>query len=520
MPQPAEDAASPATFPLRAASIDIGSNAIRFTAAEFTAPRTFTVLEALRAPVRLGHGAFLTNRLEPALIDRAVGALVHYRQRMDALGITHHRAVATSAVRESENGAELVTRAAAEAAIRIEPITGLEEGRLVWLAVRSRVELDDGRWLLADLGGGSVEVTLAEGEARRWTHSLPLGTVRMLEQLESHGGGMGARLPARQRLAEHADGILGGLPAAGAVRGVLGTGGNAEVLADLSRVAPDAKGVRRLERGWLEETIDRLEALSIAERIERLGLRPDRADIIFPAAIVYARLVAGAGVDHLIVPGVGLRDGVLLDLVEDLVEHEAHEEAAAREVEEGAIALGRRYRFDEAHARQVTRFCLQLFDGLQELHGLTPADRRVLTAAALLHDCGKLIASRRHHKHSAYLIRNAEIPGLSPEEVELTALVARYHRGSTPKKEQRRYGALEKPDRRRVKKLAALLRVGDGLDQHHGQEVEALRIATAPDGVTLQVRASGARPLEEWSFERKHKLFEKVFERRLRVVPH
>lgn len=523
MPQPAEAPALPVEFPLRAASIDIGSNAIRFTAAEFTDPRTFTVLESLRVPVRLGHGAFVTKKLEPDLIERALGALGEFRQRMDALGIEHHRAVATSAVRESENSAELIARAAAEAAIRIEPITGVEEGRLVWLAIRTRVELTRGRWLLVDLGGGSLEVTLAEADQRLWTRSLPLGTVRMLERVENEAEveDEEPEASARRRLEEYADGMLATLPATDGVQGVLATGGNAEALADLSGVAGDGKGVRQLDRGWLRETVDHLEALPIAERISRLGLRDDRADIIFPAAIVYARLAERAGADAgaLIIPGVGLKEGVLLDLLDDLVGHEAHEAAAAREVEEGAIALGRHYRFDEAHGRQVTRFCLQLFDELRDLHGLAGPDRRILLTAALLHDCGKLIGNRGHHKHSNYLIRNAELPGLTSKEIELAALVARYHRGPTPKKEQNRYGGLQKPDRKRVKKLAALLRVGDGLDQYHGQEIETLQVVRAADEITLRVQTRGGRPLGEWGFKRKHKLFTKVFERRLSVVP-
>jgi exopolyphosphatase / guanosine-5'-triphosphate,3'-diphosphate pyrophosphatase len=520
MAQPEEAPVTPIDFPFRAASIDIGSNAIRFTAAEFRGARNFVVLESLRVSVRLGHGAFLTNRLEPELIAQALEALVGFRRRMDALGIEHHRAVATSAVRESENGGELIARAEADAAIRIEPITGVEEGRLVWLAIRARVELSTGRWLLVDLGGGSLEVTLAESERRLWTRSLPVGTVRMLERVEKEWQmeDEGPERSARQRLEEYAAGVLADLPQTGLVQGVLATGGNAEALADLSGLPSDEKGVRRLEGAWLRETVDRLESLTLEERISRLGLRPDRADIIFPAAIVYARLAAGAGVEELIVPGVGLKEGVLLDLVDDLVGHEAHEAAAAHEVDEGALALGRRYRFDETHARQVTRFSLQLFDELREVHGLVGQDRRILLAAAMLHDSGKLIENRRHHKHSSYLIRNAELPGLASEEIELAALVARYHRGPTPKKEHDRYGALEKPDRKRVKKLSALLRVGDGLDQHHGQEIELLQVGLEADEITLHVRVAGGKSLEDWVFTRKNKLFEKVFDRRLRMV--
>src|SRR5690606_2625778 len=118
---------------------------------------------------------------------------------------------------------------------------------------------------------------------------------------------------------------------------------------------------------------------------------------------------------------------------------------------------------------------------------LEDADRRVLLVAATLHDSGKLIANRRHHKHSSYLIRHAELPGLTPAEIELVSLVARYHRGSAPKKKHDRFGQLEKADRKRVRKLAALLRLGDALDQHHGQEVRTLQIGEDEEEITLRV---------------------------------
>lgn len=493
---------------------------MRFTVADFRAPREYTIVESLRVPVRLGHGAFVTNRLEPELIERAVEAIGQFRERMDALAVEHHRAIATSAVRESENGGELISRTQEATGIRIEPITGVEEGRLVWLAIRSRVELAGAPWLLADLGGGSLEVTLAESGARAWTRSLALGTVRMLERLEREGGleQEAEKGSTRRTLEDYADGLLASLPALPPVKGVLATGGNAEVLAELAVAQPDGTGVRRVSLTWLREIIDRLATLTFAERINQLNLREDRADIIFPAAIVYARLAAQARVEELIIPGVGLKEGVLLDLVDKLAGQEAHQAAQAREVEEGAVALGRHYRFDEAHARQVARFCVQLFDELAELHALAAADRRVLLTAALLHDCGKLIANRRHHKHSSYLIRNAELPGLTPSEIDLAALVARYHRGPAPKKTHDRYGALEKPERRRVKKLAALLRLGDALDQQHGQEVRTLRVDAHDEEITLFVRAGGDVALEDWGFKRKRKLFEKVFDRQVRVV--
>lgn len=506
-------------FPLRVAAVDVGSNALRFVAAEFSAAQPYAVLENLRVPVRLGHSTFVTREMDAELIEHAVEALRSFRQRMDELGVEHHRAVATSAVRESRNSGEFLDRVRQEVGIHLEPITGLEEGRLVWVAIRSRVPLAGQRFVLVDLGGGSVEVSLVEAGTLAWTESLPLGTVRLLEKLEHAGeepGGSNRSL--RLLIQKSSAALVAQMRSAGPVRAMLATGGNAEALADVAGIEPDSDGVRLLTLSRLRELIEHIASLSVRERIDRLMLREDRADVILPAAIVYERLASIADTETILIPGVGLKEGILLDLVDDLLNHHSHEEEHARKVEEGALAFGRRYGFDEAHARQVTRMSLAIFDALEGLHNLTGADRRILLAAAMLHDVGKVVATRKHHRHSHYLIRHADLPGLTQHEVKLTALVARYHRSTRPKRSHKRYGKLDSADRKRVKTLTALLRVGDALDQEHAQQVTDVRISQDDDHITLQVYSRRQGVLEEWSFKRKGKLFERVFGRDLRVV--
>lgn len=506
----------PIEFPLHVAAIDVGSNAIRFIAAEFSEPTVYRTLESERVPVRLGHTAFMTRYLEPGLIDRAAEAIAGFRRRMDAMGIAPYRAVATSAVRESQNGREMVERVWDNAEIRIEPITGTEEGRLVWGAIRSRIPLEGRRWILADLGGGSVEVSLADSEELIWTESLPLGTVRLLEELGYDPDAPTG--PLRRLLEEYTAALRAPVREAGEVQAMIATGGNAEALADLAGAPADAQGVRRMSRDDLHAIVERLAALTFRERIDTLGLREDRADVILPAAIVYDRLAALSRTDTILVPGVGLKEGVLLDLVEDLVSHQSYEERHTRVVEEGALAVGRRYDFDEPHARHVTRLALQLFDELQSLHELGEEDRRILRAAGLLHDIGQHISYQGHHKHSRYLILNSEPRGLSPREIELVALVARYHRRAEPKASHEGYESLKSGERRRVDRLSALLRLADALDREHEQQVEEMQMDLDDDRLTLRLRGHGDMLLEQWSVSKKGRLFEKVFERRLRVT--
>lgn len=301
------------TFPLRVAAVDVGSNAIRFLAAEFADPERASPLESHRAPVRMGHEAFRTGRLSGGCVEAGIEALAFFRRRMDALGVAPYRAVATSAVRESANGGEFVERAREEAGIRLEPIGEAEEARLVWSAVRRRVRMGGGEWLLVDLGGGSLEVSRIDAGGIRRTGSLPLGTVRLLEEACAAG----AAEPIRRILEARAAALdLPGLVGGAGTAGVIATGGNAEVLAGLAGAAADARGVRTLPVRDLRRLLAELAPLSPRERMERFRLRPDRADVIVPAALVYERVAELAGAGRIVVPGVGVREGILHELAD------------------------------------------------------------------------------------------------------------------------------------------------------------------------------------------------------------
>jgi exopolyphosphatase / guanosine-5'-triphosphate,3'-diphosphate pyrophosphatase len=503
-------------YPLRVATVDIGSNAIRFLSAELPRPGEYHELESERIPVRLGMGAFLDGALDPGAVEAAVAALCAVRRRMEALGVQHYRAVATSAVRDSRNGDAFVERIGRECGLEIHTISGVEEARLVWLAIRSRLALGDRPWILVDLGGGSVEVSLVDAAGVRWSESHMVGTVRLLAEVgaeETHAPGEFRRRLEDQVAQLRTTAAAEAVPAAG----MIATGGNSEALASLCGAPAGPDGARRLPVADLRRAIDTLAGLSGAERIRRFGLRPDRADVILPAGIVYERLASLAGATEILVPGVGVKDGVLLDLVEDLASPRVHEERVDREMVAHALTIGARFDFDEPHARQVARLSLSLFDQLRAEHGLDDTDRRILLAAGLLHDIGQFVSYRRHHKHSYYLISNAELPGVSPPEIRLVALVARYHRRAEPKDGHEGYADLSADERRRVDRLASLLRIADALDREHLQQVETVRARVEDGELRLTMTGSGDLLPEEWAVRSKARMFERVFRLRLRL---
>lgn len=498
-------------FPLRAAAIDVGSNAMRLVVAEFTGTSAYVSLAEQRLPVRLGASVFSGDggALDEALMDAAVTGLATFRQRMDELSVQVYRASATSAVREASNGAEMVQRAWREAGIRLDTITGGEEARLVWLAVSSRLELSGGQWVFVDLGGGSVEVGRADDSGVLWSESHAMGSVRLLSEL-----GGSRRTPKRfRRLAtEYIETLVSRISIEDGVDGVIATGGNIEELAKMSGAPTDEYGTVRVALKELDGIIDRIASLSAQERMDELGLRPDRADVILPAALVYERVARLARADEIIVPFVGLKEGLLLDAMLSVAQHGAHLDRQQREVVTGTIALGRRFLFDEAHAHQVTRLALSLFDQLHERMELSDGDRLILLAAAMLHDVGQYISYRRHHKHSYYLIANASLPDITPHDTMLVALVARYHRRAEPSTEHEEFAEIDSDEQERVTKLAALLRIADALDRQHRQHVREVRAKLSRSTLRLDVFTSSDLVLEEWAIEKKAQLITRVLD--------
>lgn len=513
--QRVDQARGDVTLPLRVAAIDVGSNAIRFVAAEFTSARTFTVLDEERAAVRLGHGVFLSGRLAPSAMDGAIAAMASFSSRMTSLGVEYYRAVATSAVREARNGEELLARMRAEAGLELDVIGGSDEARLVYLAVRRVVPLAGREWILADLGGGSVEVSLVDDSGILWSESHTMGSVRLLEELSEVG-----QEPGRfRRLLEEYTATLR-LPSAAAYRSAVGfvaTGGNIESLARLAGVDAAPRGYATLPLDRLQGVIDTLSRMSFAQRVAELGLREDRADVVLPAAMVYLRLAQLAGASEIHVPFVGIREGVLFDAVEALTTKPAHADRHHQELVAAAVALGRRFMFDESHARQVCTHALSLFDQLAELHGLGEEERKVLLVAALLHDSGAYISYKKHHKHSMYLITHSELPGLSPRAISLAAVVARYHRRSEPADRHPEFSGLPAREQNTVTRTAALLRLADALDREHRERVKAVHARVEAGTLHLRLVGDGDLYLEKWALERKSQLFKRAFKLALKV---
>jgi exopolyphosphatase/guanosine-5'-triphosphate,3'-diphosphate pyrophosphatase len=291
---------------------------------------------------------------------------------------------------------------------------------------------------------------------------------------------------------------------------VVGTGGNLEAIAKLCPAKDAIAGQPTIDISKAKTMLTTMSGMSAKKRERRYSIKPDRADVIVPALQVVTRIAALSKVDRIVAPGVGVKDGILTELIAK--HYRVWDYSTERDkLLAAGLQLGRRYHFDERHAMRVSALSLELFDATQKLHGLSEEDRSTLRLAALLHDVGDFINPSGHHKHSEYIIESSEVMGLPLERRKVIAQVARYHRRSFPTTRHSRFKALDEDTRERVRRLAAILRLADALDRGHRSKVDRLDIKVGAKSVQIAVAAAEDTSIELWTAERKSDLFTEVF---------
>lgn len=495
----------------RFAAIDVGSNSIRCLIAERGADGHLHVIDDLKDQPRLARGLAATGRLAPEAIERAVESIGRMTQAAERRGVTRVALVATSAVRDAANGAELTERIKKEIGIPLEVIDGETEARLAFLSVREHFAVVRGRSIVADIGGGSLELVLAIGGLVEHVVSLPFGAVRLTEQYlggeDTEAGVRRLRAAVRRRLKN-------AVPArdwtSARIFGSGGTFTNAAriVYAREKGVAP-ASGVHgsTVSLADMHRVLELLTAMSVDERRKVPGLNPERADIILAGVAVATEVLSHFDSKGVIVSAFGLREGLLLHLAQPVEDRKEPSRATALR------RFADRCRTDRRHVEQVLALARVLYDALGKRLLCETGDWEMLEAASLLHDVGQLVSYKGHHRHSYHLIRHAESLPMSPHERELIAVVSRYHRKRGPSKKHPEFAALSPEDRARVRRLAALLRVADGLDRGHVAAVEHLRVRQVGGKVAIEATprlATTDLKLELWGATRKSDLLAKL----------
>jgi exopolyphosphatase/guanosine-5'-triphosphate,3'-diphosphate pyrophosphatase len=500
----------------RTTVIDMGSNSFRlvvFTAAE----GWWKLTDEIYLPVRIGEGLESTGKLGKAPMKRAREAAEVFAHFCAASGLAADsiNAVATSAIRDASNRGTFLERVHDETGLLVRVLSREEEAYYGYLAAVNSTTLADGAVL--DLGGGSMQLVEVVSRHPGRLGSWPLGAVRMTEHFLSDDDPptKKARKALRAHVRETLEAEVDWLPRVGALVGIGGTMRNLAAAIQAEAGKPSLGGIQgfEIERGALDDLIERLAELPASERGDIKGIKYARADLILAGAMVVQAVLEHGDFDAITVTEAGLREGVFFS------QHLDGDPPLFDDVRRSSIAnLAARYHVSPPHTEHVAHLALSLFDELAG-HDLHPGDRwerELLFCACVLHDIGMSVDYDDHHKHSRYLILNAGLPGFDPREVALIAQAARYHRKGMPD-----FGELaplaNEGDDDRLDRLSILLRLAEDLERSRDQSVRAAHVSPDNGTICLELEADGSAAVERWAAQREVELFERAFGRDLKV---
>ena len=506
---------------MRIAAIDIGTNSVHMIVVQVRPDLSFEVIDREKEMVRLGAGGLDGRALTPEAMHASLQVLSKFRRLAESHKVDEVIAVATSATREAENGGEFLQAIHEQTGVRPRVISGTEEARLIHMAAVYGVSVPRDSVVVIDIGGGSVEVTHGTGPAIEAGQSFKLGVIRLTERFVQSDP-----LEPRdeRRLVRHIDNQIGKylqqISQTGFDR-VIGTSGTILSLGAVAAAAEGASGGSLRNRRFPAKAIRHIRkeaaALDLEKRLRIPGLEPRRADLVVAGAILLDELLRRLGATEITLCDLSLREGMILDYIsrhrKEIAQVDRYPDVRRRSV----IELAERCNYWPEHSHHVARLAIALFDQTRAIHGLTDREREWLEFASIVHDIGVHISYEGHHKHSYYLVKNGDLRGFEPEEIETIALVARYHRQGTPKRKHDGFRELPRRTRRTIRTLSAMLRLAESLDRSHAQSIAGFEIHDRGDDDLLQLRTTGDAELELWAAARHSAPFERMTGKPLRL---
>lgn len=510
--------------PTKFGAIDVGTNSIHMVMVEISPEGDFRILGRDREMVQLGKGGFEAHLLTQDAMDAGIAALTRFSKMAQLKGIGRLRAVATSAVREAHNGGDFVERVRHELGMELHVLSVEEEARLIYLAIRHAVNLGEEDDLMCDIGGGSVEVIVGNARRAAVSYSAKLGGLRLSELFVKEDPLPIGRLKQMRRHIQAGLAPVEQMVGPRRFERCICTSGSFECLSRIclhrrGATANDGTNQFWMTRAELKAILSDLSGMTREQRLRLPGMVVKRVDSLVPAATTLLTIGRMFGVERYQYCDMALREGIIID---HIARSRAHLLARATWPDprtRSVIQLAERCGYHRAHAEQVQRLALSLFDQTAVLHGLDARHRELLGYGCLLHDVGYLIGHSGHHKHSYYLIRNGGLQGFSEDEIELIANLARYHRKGRPKKSDYSYSHLDRSSREPLRKLMALLRLANAMDRTHYSVVQSVDCQLLEDHVEVQVHSERDSELELWTARREKAHFEREYGMEMKIVP-
>jgi exopolyphosphatase/guanosine-5'-triphosphate,3'-diphosphate pyrophosphatase len=506
---------------MRLAAIDIGTNSVHMIVVRVRPDFSFEVVDREKEMVRLGAGGLDGKKLTPEAMTAALQALKKFARLAESHQVDEILAVATSATREAENGGAFLRAIERRTGIRARLITGTEEARLIHLAAVYGVDTPKPA-VVIDIGGGSVEITLGGKTEVEFARSFKLGVIRLTERfVDSDPISSRDERKMTKFIREQVDRYLEHIVEQGYDR-VIGTSGTilslgtvatavdrGSVPQEVRNLRVPAKSLRKLRKTVVE--------MDLEERMHLPGLDPRRADLMVAGSVLLDTLLKDLGTEEITLCDLALREGVLLDYIHQHRKHIARVDRYPDVRRRSVIELAERCAWEADHSRQVAAIALTLFDATRRIHDLGDREREWLEYAGFLHDIGNHISYEKHHRHSYYLIKHGDLRGFEPDEIDVIALLTRYHRRATPKPEHIGFEHLGKKERHTVGVLAAFLRLAETLDRSRHGVVRGLQVRERLGEVRINVQAVGDAELEVWAAHKQAKALEEALGRKVRL---
>jgi exopolyphosphatase/guanosine-5'-triphosphate,3'-diphosphate pyrophosphatase len=495
------------------AVLEIGSTGIRLLVAEISSDGHWHAMDRASKPVALGRDVLTTGQVSRESFLECIALLKNFREFLRGWGIEDLdiHVIATSALRVARNRDLFVDRVRQETGLILNIVEGIEENRLMYIAVRFALKNDlplfwRANTMILEIGGGSTEIMLLRRGHMVAAHSLKLGTI-LVDKASRIGS---SRLHERyltENIRNTSEFLSSELDLAH-VRTFVIVGFDASITA--ARV-----GTTLNEHCWIvarEDFIEfakKVQTYTPEECMEKLQMPYWEAESFIPGILINKLLLDRTGAAHVVVPRVSIREGLLIDLAQGV--DSTQQEDFFSQIFASAVNLGRKYHIDEAHCRHVASLCMSLFDALIREHGMNRRERMVLEVAAMLHEIGMFIRASGHNLHGQYIIANSDIFGLKQEEQDIIGNVIRYHRGNTPSHKDIDYIALQREERILVLKMVSILRVADSLDRSHSHQIKLKDVEKKSETLVLHTEGPLDLSLEHFGLDEKCGLFQDVF---------
>ncbi len=505
------------------AAIDIGTNSIHMIIVKVTSRQTFEVLVQEKEMVKLGVGVFKNKKINEKAFEAGISTITRYVKLADQYGVEEIITAATSATREAKNGREFLDRLIEDVGLVPQLISGKEESRLIFLAVKKALDLKGENVMVLDIGGGSTEAVVGNQNSVLLKSSLKLGVLRLLDRVGNQDAmDTENRELLRQHICETAGKIFEVATAFNFTQ-VIGTSGTIRTLGEACLTSKDRNIINSVNAEVvktrdLEKLVAKLLDLNSDKRSGIAGINENRSDAIHLGGLLLVELLHMAKADEIILCDASLREGLIIDYLEKNGQKLEETSIGTNVRERSSLLLASRYDTDLEAKKHVISLATQLFDQLDAIHGLNGQHRELLGHACLVYDVGLFVNFQNYQKHSRYIILNSGLRGFNNEEILILSHLARYHRKTGPKKRHRKFKAMDKKQRRLVRKLSGILRIAVGLDKTKNQWVERLECDVEEGKISIKIYGEENLDMEIWEAQRYADTLSGVLKKEIEVV--